>query len=99
MELKKLRFYQMNLSDKLDNGVIISFSFSTLDEKLAKIIEPGAPSPIARLETMKKYNAAGFKTGILICPYSLSYLIQNKILNPWLKLQRTMGHIMFYIPV
>ena len=68
MELKKFQFYPNELSDKLDNGIIISFSFSTLDKKLAKIIEPGAPSPMARLETMKKFNDAGFKTGIINMP-------------------------------
>lgn len=56
------------LSNKLDNGVIISFSLSTLDEKLAKVIEPGAPSPIERLEIMKKFSAAGFTTGIVNMP-------------------------------
>jgi len=51
--------------DKLDCGVIISFSFSTLNEEIARILEPGAPSPIKRLETMKEFNDAGFKTGII----------------------------------
>ena len=54
--------------EKLDNGVIISFSFSTLDEKLAKIIEPGAPSPIERLEAMKQVSDSGFKTGVVNMP-------------------------------
>lgn len=66
--IKEVAILPDDLSDKLDNGVIISFSFSTLDEKLSKIIEPGAPSPIERLETMKKYNDAGFKTGIINMP-------------------------------
>jgi DNA repair photolyase len=66
--IKEVAILPDDLSDKLDNGVIISFSFSTLDEKLSKIIEPGAPSPIERLETMKKYSDAGFKTGIINMP-------------------------------
>jgi DNA repair photolyase len=45
-------------------GVLISFSISTLDEKLASIFEPGAPSPKERLETMKKCHEAGFFTGV-----------------------------------
>jgi DNA repair photolyase len=56
------------LNDQLENGVIISFSFSTMNEKLAKIIEPGAPSPTERLEIMKEYSDAGFKTGIINMP-------------------------------
>ncbi|ADZ08758.1 Radical SAM domain protein [Methanobacterium lacus] len=57
-----------DLVDKLKNGVIVSFSFSTLDEELAEIIEPGAPSPLERLETMKEFSDAGFKTGIINMP-------------------------------
>jgi DNA repair photolyase len=54
--------------EKLKSGVIISFSFSTLDKDIAQIVEPGAPSPIERLETMKKCSQAGFKTGIINMP-------------------------------
>lgn len=66
--IKEVAILPDELIDKLDNGVIISFSFSTVDDKLAKIIEPGAPSPIKRLETMKSYSDAGFKTGIINMP-------------------------------
>jgi len=66
--IKEVAILPDELADRLDNGVIISFSFSTLDEKLAKIIEPSAPNPIERLETMKKYSNAGFKTGIVNMP-------------------------------
>ena len=66
--IKEVAILPDELVDKLDSGVIISFSFSTLDEKLAKIIEPGAPSPVERLETMKKFSDAGFITGIINMP-------------------------------
>ena len=66
--IKKVAILPYELEDRLDNGVIISFSFSTIDEKLAQIIEPGAPSPIKRLETMKEFRDAGFKTGIINMP-------------------------------
>lgn len=57
-----------DLVDKLENGVIVSFSFSTLNEEIAEMIEPGAPSPLERLETMKEFSDAGFKTGIINMP-------------------------------
>jgi DNA repair photolyase len=57
-----------DLRTKLKRGVIISFSFSTLNEKLAKILEPGAPSPMKRLEAMKKCKDAGFLTGAAFMP-------------------------------
>lgn len=57
-----------DLKPKLKHGTIISFSLSTLDEKLAKIFEPGAPSPKERLETMKKCKEQGFLAGINYIP-------------------------------
>jgi DNA repair photolyase len=56
------------LKPKLKHGTIISFSPSTLDEKLAKIFEPGAPSPNVRLETMKKCKEQGFLVGVDYIP-------------------------------
>ena len=52
----------------MESGLIISFSFSTLNKEISQILEPGAPSPMERLETMKKCSEAGFKTGILNMP-------------------------------
>ena len=57
-----------DLKPKLKKGVMISFSFSTPDEKLAKIFEPNAPSPKERLETMKKFSDEGFRTGVCFMP-------------------------------
>ena len=57
-----------DLKPKLKHGVIISFSISTLDEKLAKILEPGAPEPMERLETMKRCKEEGFFTGACFIP-------------------------------
>jgi DNA repair photolyase len=65
------------LDDKLDGGVIVSFSLSTLNDGLARIIEPGAPSPINRLETMKMFSEAGFKTGVINMPV-LPYISDSK---------------------
>lgn len=63
----------VDLKQKLKRGVIISFSLSTLDEKLAKIFEPGAPTPKKRLETMKKCKKEGFLVGLNFIPV-LPYL-------------------------
>lgn len=57
-----------DLRPKLKHGTIISFSFSTLDGKLAKIFEPRAPSPKERLETMKMCKEQGFLTGANYIP-------------------------------
>jgi len=57
-----------DLKPKLKREVIISLSISTLDEKLAKILEPGAPAPKERLETMRGCKEEGFLTGIAFIP-------------------------------
>jgi DNA repair photolyase len=67
-EIREFSILPNDLRDKMDFGVIISFSFSTLNEEIAQILEPGAPRPIKRLETMKKFSEAGFKTGIINMP-------------------------------
>jgi len=41
------------LKRSLGRRVILSFSFSTPDEKMAKLLEPGASSPACRLQTLR----------------------------------------------
>src|SRR4026207_872404 len=53
-----------DLKQNPGRGVIISFSFSTLDEKLAKQIEPGAPAPKIRLDTLKLCIDNGLLSGV-----------------------------------
>lgn len=57
-----------DLKDKLQRGVIVSFSFSTLDPQIASALEPGAPLPQERLETMKKCSEAGLMVGMNCIP-------------------------------
>jgi len=67
-EIDKNAVLPSDLKPKLKYGAIISFSVSTLDEKLAKILEPGAPAPKERLETMKKCKEEGFLAGVCYIP-------------------------------
>ncbi|MBU7046815.1 MAG: hypothetical protein HXS54_10295 [Theionarchaea archaeon] len=46
----------------------ISFSFSTLDEDVSRIVEPVAPPPRKRLKAMKKIADAGVLTGANLMP-------------------------------
>ena len=57
-----------DLQKKPGRGVIISFSFSTLDENLAKQLESGAPAPQKRLETLKICRDHGFLSGVNAMP-------------------------------
>ncbi len=57
-----------DLKTKLSHGVLISFSFSTLDEQLARRLEPGAPGPVERLKTLKRCKQQGLKAGVCYIP-------------------------------
>ncbi|MBU4227793.1 radical SAM protein [bacterium] len=67
-EINRSAILPDDLKPQLKHGAIISFSVSTLDDKLAKILEPGAPTPKERLETMKKCKEKGFFTGVCYIP-------------------------------
>ena len=46
----------------------VALSLSTLDEKLAKLLEPNAPSPKRRLEVVRKLSESGVSTGVWLAP-------------------------------
>jgi len=54
--------------EKLQHKVFVTFSFSTIDDVIAKLFEPGATKPSLRLETMKKVADANFLTGVSMMP-------------------------------
>ncbi len=45
-----------------------ALSIGTLDEAVARASEPGAASPAARLETLRRLVAAGIPTSVLVAP-------------------------------
>jgi DNA repair photolyase len=57
-----------DLSTRIKRGAIISFSFSTLDEKISSTLEPGAPLPAMRLDALKKCKDTGLMTGVNLMP-------------------------------
>jgi DNA repair photolyase len=57
-----------DLKLKLSRGALITFSFSTLDERIGKIFEPGATPVSLRLRALEKAAKAGFKTGVSLMP-------------------------------
>ncbi|MCE7997173.1 MAG: radical SAM protein [Roseivirga sp.] len=52
----------------LKRGTILTFSFSTIDEHVGSIFEPGAVSPIVRLNTLKTLSDQGYLTGVSMMP-------------------------------
>ena len=57
-----------DLKDILSHKVFITFSFSTVDDTIGRIFEPGAPLPSKRLSTVKETLSAGFHSGINLMP-------------------------------
>jgi DNA repair photolyase len=47
---------------------IVSFSFSSCNDKISSIFESGVPSPTKRLETIKKLKEEGFYCGMFLMP-------------------------------
>ncbi|MBN2001004.1 radical SAM protein [candidate division KSB1 bacterium] len=47
---------------------LVSFSFSSVDEKISAIFEPGVPSPKKRLQCMKKIKERGIASGMFLMP-------------------------------
>ncbi|HWB86570.1 MAG TPA: radical SAM protein [Bryobacteraceae bacterium] len=50
------------------NMLDIHFTITTLDEKLARLIEPRAPRPTLRLAAVEKLSAAGLSVGVFPSP-------------------------------
>ncbi len=53
---------------QLGRGTIISFSFSTCQDEVAKIFEPGATRPSKRLIALENTVKQGFLTGVSLMP-------------------------------
>jgi DNA repair photolyase len=67
-EIDKTAILPDDLKQRLRRGVIISYSFSTLNEGVAGIFEPGATVPAKRLEILNKTIHAGFLSGVSLMP-------------------------------
>jgi DNA repair photolyase len=48
--------------------VSVNFSIGTLDERIWRATEPGAPNPRRRIDAMATLSAAGIRTGALMAP-------------------------------
>ncbi|WP_375480207.1 radical SAM protein [uncultured Jatrophihabitans sp.] len=53
-------------ADRAD--VSVAFSVGTLDERIWRLTEPGAPNPRRRIEAMARLADAGIRTGALVAP-------------------------------
>lgn len=56
----------------------VSFTITTVDDDLAKKIEPGAPSPSRRLKAMKILAENGIRTGVTMMPV-LPFILDTQL--------------------
>ena len=49
-------------------GVTVYFTITTLDAALSRLIEPGTPPPMKRLDVMRRLGEAGVATGVFLAP-------------------------------
>ena len=57
-----------DLQIKLQHGVILSVSISTMDETISNILEPGALQPLLRLQLVQQLKEEGFLVGVNAIP-------------------------------
>jgi DNA repair photolyase len=57
-----------DLLSEYKDQIRLQYSIATLNEELAKLIEPRVPSPYARLNVLKEASRLGLKVGVIIAP-------------------------------
>jgi DNA repair photolyase len=67
-EIDKTAILPTDLKDKLNRGVILSVSLSTMDDNISDMLEPGAVKPLQRLELVSKLKQEGFLVGVNAIP-------------------------------
>jgi DNA repair photolyase len=76
-EINKNAILPADLEQQMKDRVIITFSFSTADDEIGHIFEPGAPAPSLRLKIMQRASESGFLTGVSMMPL-LPYISDTK---------------------
>ena len=67
-EIDKAAILPVDLANKLNRGVILSVSVSTMDEKISDVLEPGAVPPQQRLDLVQPLKNEGFLVGVNAIP-------------------------------
>lgn len=67
-EINKKAILPDDLKGRLKGGTIVSFSFSTLKDDVARIFEPGATPPSLRLKAMEVVRKSSLTTGVSLMP-------------------------------
>lgn len=76
-EINKTAIVPPDLEGRLPAKALITFSFNTLDDHVAKIFEPGATPPSKRLAALDETIANGLYSGVSLMPL-LPYITDTK---------------------
>ena len=67
-EIGRTAILPADLTQGLKSGIILSVSISTMDEKISARLEPGAATPVERLNLVAELSALGFLVGVNAIP-------------------------------
>jgi len=70
---------------------IVSFSFSSIDDKTSRLLEPGVPCPQERLACLKRIKAAGLICGIYLMPLIPFITDSYEMINQTLQKAKEIG--------
>ena len=70
---------------------IVSMSFSSVDDKVSSVFEPGVPPPSERLETLEKFKKEGIACGMFLMPVLPFITDKPKYLDESLKKAKEIG--------
>ena len=73
------------------NRAIVSFSFSSVDEKISSIFEPGVPPPKKRLETLQLFKNEGISCGMFLLPVIPFITDTAEIMNETIRNAKDIG--------
>ena len=77
------------------NVLGVSLTITTLDEKLARLLEPRAPRPALRLEAVSRLAAAGIQVGVMPNPVMPGITDGERSLDRLAKAARDAGAVSF----
>jgi DNA repair photolyase len=67
-QIDKAAILPEDLKTSLGRGVILSTSLSTMNEQIARVLEPGAATPIGRLKMLQQLKQQDFLCGVNAIP-------------------------------
>jgi len=70
---------------------IVSMSFSSVDDKISSVFEPGVPPPSERLKTLERFKKEGIACGMFLMPVMPFITDKPKYLDESLKKAKEIG--------